>query len=138
MYIGCINCVCFMKKLKNHYNTSHPCLRQSFGWQLLRFIFYFCLFTFHLSSQWVQQTVPVNKPITGIEFVDSLKGWACTSRGTPADTGYILYTSNGGTNWLVQLPVYNFEFFDMDIINSLTGYASGYDYNIGLDKLFKT
>jgi len=74
-------------------------------------------------SQWVQQTLPVNKPITGIEFVDTLKGWACTSHGS--DSGYILYTTNGGTNWLTQFSVLNQDFIDIDMVNSLTGYVSG-------------
>ncbi len=92
----------------------------------------------HCYSQWIQQTVPVSKPITGIKFIDSLKGWACTSYGTPADTAYILYTSNGGTNWLVQLAAYNINFTDINILNSQTGYVSGADNNIGLYKLFST
>ena len=46
------------------------------------FLFAFCLFDFAQSmllpfhpllSQWVQQTIPVNKPITGIEFTEQLK-----------------------------------------------------------------
>jgi len=64
--------------------------------KLLLLITLFTLNTHHSNSQWIQQTVPVSKPITGIKFIDSLKGWACTNRGTPADTGYILYSSNGG------------------------------------------
>jgi photosystem II stability/assembly factor-like uncharacterized protein len=89
-------------------------------------------------SQWVQQTIPVSKPITGIEFTDTLHGWACTSRGTPADTGYILYTSNGGNNWFVQLSTFGIGFTDIDMLNSLTGYAAGNDLNISLYRLFST
>jgi len=106
--------------------------------KLLLLITIFTLNTHQSNSQWIQQTVPVSKPITGIKFIDSLKGWACTNRGTPADTGYILYTSNGGTNWLVQLAAYNINFTDINILNSLTGYVSGADNNIGLYKLFST
>jgi Secretion system C-terminal sorting domain len=91
-----------------------------------------------VQTQWVQQTLPVNKPITGIKFVDSLKGWACTSTGTPADTGYILSTTNSGTNWFVQLSAYNLNYTDINMLNSLTGYVSGADNNILLYKLFKT
>src|SRR4030095_1355448 len=127
MYIGCINCVCFMKKLKNHYNTSHSCLCQGFGWQLLRFIFYFCLFTFHLSSQWLQQTVPMNEPIQGIDFVDMSNGWAVAAnlgQDMVSTGGYILNTTNGGANWLIQLNV-PVGFTDVDMVNTLTGYVSG-------------
>jgi Secretion system C-terminal sorting domain/Photosynthesis system II assembly factor YCF48 len=89
-----------------------------------------------VQTQWVQQTLPVNKPITGIKFVDSLKGWACTSRGTPADTGYILFTSNSGTNWLVRLAAYGISFTDLDVVNSNYIYASGNDLNISLYRMF--
>jgi Photosynthesis system II assembly factor YCF48/Secretion system C-terminal sorting domain len=91
-----------------------------------------------LYSQWVQQTLPVNKPITGIKFVDSLKGWACTSYGSQQDSAFILYTTNSGTNWLVQLRVYNSSFYDLDMINTLTGYVAGHDYTIARGKLFST
>ncbi|MEO8513566.1 MAG: hypothetical protein ABI543_08405, partial [Ignavibacteria bacterium] len=50
-------------------------------------------------AQWVKQTLPVNKPISGIKFIDSLKGWACTSISIVNDTSYIINTTNGGSNW---------------------------------------
>jgi Secretion system C-terminal sorting domain len=71
-----------------------------------------------LYSQWVQQTIPVNEPISGIEFVDTLRGWACTGQGS------IIHTSNSGTNWQIQLSV-PVGFTDIDMLNSLTGYAGG-------------
>jgi len=106
--------------------------------KILFFFFAFCIFTFALKSQWVQQSLPVSKPVTGIKFIDSLKGWACTNRGTPADTGYILYTSNGGINWMVQFKRYNFAFSDIVILNGQTGYAGGFLTGPGLPGLFKT
>jgi photosystem II stability/assembly factor-like uncharacterized protein len=98
----------------------------------------FCLFTLPLQTQWVQQTLPVNKPITGIKFVDSLKGWACTGYGSQNDSSYILYTTNAGTSWLVQLSVYNIFFTDLNILSTALGFACGYDNNISLSKLFIT
>ena len=46
--------------------------------------------------------MPVNKPISGIKFIDSLKGWACTSITTLGDTSFIINTTNGGVNWNIQ------------------------------------
>ncbi|MBX7041644.1 MAG: hypothetical protein K1X85_01975 [Ignavibacteria bacterium] len=54
-------------------------------------------------SQWYQQSIPVSNPIVGLEFVDSLRGWAATS--SYQDTSYILYTTNGGNNWNIQLKI---------------------------------
>ena len=42
---------------------------------------------------WFYQNVPPNCYISGINFKDSLTGWAI------ADSGNILKTTNGGTNW---------------------------------------
>ena len=89
-------------------------------------------------SQWVQQTLPVNKPITGIEFVDTLHGWACTSYGSQQDTAYILCTTNGGVNWVVQLSIYNLSFMDIEMLNSLTGYAAGPEFSTALVRLYAT
>ena len=103
-------------------------------------LFAFCLFDFAQSmllpsafvhSQWVQQTVPVSKPITGIKFIDSLKGWACTDYGTQHDTCYIIYTSNGGTNWVIQNSQYNTIFQSMNMIDASTGYVGGYAFSPG-------
>ncbi|MEO8210998.1 MAG: hypothetical protein ABI840_10585, partial [bacterium] len=59
-------------------------------------LIHFSIFTFDLHSQWTLQPVPVNKAITGLEFVNSMKGWACTNGGNQHDTAYILNTTNGG------------------------------------------
>ena len=118
------------------------------------FLFAFCLFDFaqsmllpflpvpqaghFLYSQWVQQTIPVNKPITGIEFTDSLKGWACTGANSSNDTGFILNTTNGGTNWLIQSQYTSVGFADIDMLNAQTGYAGGFLFGTGISKVYKT
>lgn len=94
------------------------------------------LLTVNCYSQWVQQTVPVSKPIQGIKFIDSLKGWACSGTTTPPDTAFILHTTNGGTNWFTQFSIYPFQFTSLSIVNNLVGYAGG--DSIGRPKLFKT
>jgi photosystem II stability/assembly factor-like uncharacterized protein len=77
------------------------------------------------NSQWQLQIIPVNKPVTGLEFVDSLKGWAVTSWGSEQDSCYILHTINGGTDWLVQHRMSGNSWDCIDMLNSLTGYIGG-------------
>ncbi|MBK7253812.1 MAG: T9SS type A sorting domain-containing protein [Ignavibacteria bacterium] len=88
-----------------------------------------------LYSQWIQQSVPVDKPISGIEFVNANTGWAVTERFTNMDTSYILYTSNGGTNWNIQY-FGNFRLYCLNVINENIVYAGG--TGGGTAKLFKS
>ncbi|MBK6771008.1 MAG: hypothetical protein IPG78_02460 [Ignavibacteria bacterium] len=80
-----------------------------------------------LYSQWYQQSYPVSNTITGIEFVDSLKGWASTSSNL--DTSYILHTTNGGTNWIIQYRMTGADFEVLDAVDSSVIYVGGYRYS---------
>jgi photosystem II stability/assembly factor-like uncharacterized protein len=94
-----------------------------------------CLLPFALQSQWVKQTIPVNKPISGIKFIDSLKGWACTNWTPTFDSSYILNTTNGGLNWNIQFRgAVSLQAIAM--IDANTGYCGG--GNGGGGKLYKT
>jgi photosystem II stability/assembly factor-like uncharacterized protein len=55
------------------------------------------------SPGWFIQPLPVNDAYNDLFFIDSLHGWM-VSTGYPgtSDTGYIIHTSNGGYNWVVQ------------------------------------
>lgn len=77
-------------------------------------------------SQWYRQTLPVNKPIAGIKFVDTLRGWAITYNFTETnqDTSYILHTTNSGNNWFIQLMKIPFDFDALFMVDSLVGYVS--------------
>ena len=79
----------------------------------------------NLFSQWYKQTIPVSKPIVGIEFTDSLRGWACTSYGTQQDRSYVLRTTNGGNNWVVNYDSAQYNFYAMDVVNDSTVYIVG-------------
>ena len=81
----------------------------------------------NLYSQWYQQSYPVSNTITGIEFVDSLKGWASTSSNL--DTSYILHTTNGGTNWIIQHRMTGADFEVLDAVDSSVIYVGGYRYS---------
>ena len=89
----------------------------------------FTLLTQHtLHSQWIPQSIPVNKPIIGIDFADENTGWAITENTSLTDTAYILNTTNGGTNWNVQYGG-NVALNSMDAININICYAGGSDIN---------
>jgi photosystem II stability/assembly factor-like uncharacterized protein len=103
--------------------------------KLLLLITLFTLLTQHTQSQWVQQTVPVSKPIQGIKFIDSLTGWACTGNTGSPNEGYVLHTTNGGTNWFIQLTNPSTSFNAIAVINANVIYAGGSDGN---GRLFKS
>lgn len=72
---------------------------------LFELIILFLSTTFESDSPpgWYQQVLPVNKIINDIFFIDTSNGWAVTTGGTSStDTAYILNTTNGGNNWLIQ------------------------------------
>ncbi len=104
---------------------------------LLKLFFAFCLLPFHLHTQWVQQTVPVSKPITGIKFIDANTGWACTSIGMGGQNyAYILHTTNGGTNWFIQDSSFNSDYNALSVVDANIVYAGG--DSVGFGKLAKT
>jgi photosystem II stability/assembly factor-like uncharacterized protein len=106
--------------------------------KLLLLITLFTLFTHHSFTQWVQQTVPVTMPIIGIKFIDTSKGWACTGTFNVLDTGFIMNTTNGGTNWNIQLRYPAMKFTDIEFINQNTGYIAGNQNDSARTKLFTT
>ena len=74
---------------------------------------------------WYQQTLPVNDFVNDIFFLDSLNGWVVTKgRTNPNDTGYILKTNNGGSNWQIQFnkPV---DLKVVFMVDTLIGYVGG-------------
>ena len=106
--------------------------------KLLLLITLFTLYTHHSNSQWTKQTIPVTKPIVGIEFKDSLKGWAVTSSGSQFDVSYVINTTDGGTNWLLQYTGTGYEFDAFDMVDLNTGYIIGGQFSGGFPRLFKT
>ena len=87
----------------------------------------YSLLTVNCYSQWVQQSVPTNKPIVGIKFIDTLKGWAIATN-TTYDSSNILHTTNGGVNWIVQYTTTNQgEYNAICVIDSNIIYAGGFD-----------
>ena len=97
--------------------------------KLIFFLIVNCsLLTVNCYSQWYKQQIPVNKPVTGIKFIDTLNGWASTGDFFDTsfqNTGCILHTTNGGANWSIQLGKSRFAFSTMTMVNNMTGYAFG-------------
>ena len=88
----------------------------------LELIFLFLATTFSSNpppAGWYQQTLPVNDFINDIFFLDSLNGWVVTK-----NNGYVLYTSNGGNNWSVQLDSAG-DLQAVQFLDNLTGYVLG-------------
>ncbi len=87
-------------------------------------------------SGWFQQTLPVTEIVRDIFFLDSLTGWVVSSNQTfPAnDTGYIMKTTNGGNNWVVQLDSM-FNYYAVQFLDLSNGYAAG---GTGRAKFLKT
>ncbi|HRF66648.1 MAG TPA: T9SS type A sorting domain-containing protein [Ignavibacteria bacterium] len=106
--------------------------------KLLLILFTISLFHTSLLAQWVQQTVPISKPITGIKFIDANTGWACTDNTGSPNRAYIIYTSNSGTNWIIQDSVNNATYGAISVINNNTVYCGGYDFSSNSANLKKT
>jgi photosystem II stability/assembly factor-like uncharacterized protein len=89
-------------------------------------------------SQWVQQSVPVTKPILAIKFIDTLNGWASTGTFNVQDTGYILHTTNGGINWFIQLSLNSIAIPSLAVINQNLIYAAANHNDSAVTKLYKS
>src|ERR1035437_9855532 len=96
-----------------------------------RIISFFLLLPGIMFPQWTSQPVPA-----GIQFLSSIsfvnfKGVAGAQRDSVI-TGDIIYTSNGGTNWLVStVPANTGMVNTVQLINEQVGYASGTIPGIG-------
>ncbi len=107
---------------------------------LFELIILFLATTFESDSPpgWFQQTIPVNKIINDIFFTDSSNGWAVTTGGSSStDTAFILNTTNGGTNWLIQKT--GIELLDaVQFLDNNTGYAAGKLFTTIFLAIYKT
>jgi photosystem II stability/assembly factor-like uncharacterized protein len=77
----------------------------------------------NIFSQWIPQSVPINKSIEEIKFVDEYTGWAVTTSAPEYDTAYILHTTNGGNTWDVQFIGDDLLFYSLEAIDSDVAYV---------------
>ncbi len=84
---------------------------------------------------WYELMLPINDQVNDIYFTDSLNGWIVTKGdNSPPDTGYILHTSDGGSNWEVQFSHVG-DFAAIQFLDNNTGYAYGF---VGFTRFYKT
>ncbi|MGA2668916.1 MAG: hypothetical protein ABSF32_08360, partial [Ignavibacteria bacterium] len=84
---------------------------------------------------WYQQFMPNigGRNITDIFFLDSLTGWAVTNATNQSnDTTYVLKTTNGGDNWIIQYRKIQtgggfYGLSKVYFLNQSTGYICGVD-----------
>ncbi len=77
-------------------------------------------------SGWQLQFMPNlnNRPLSDVQFIDSLLGYGITGDHTGGDTNYVIKTTNGGDNWFIINSVY-IDLSKLKFINSYTGFVCG-------------
>ena len=106
--------------------------------KLSSFAFYISILLFIIAfnfahnppSGWYQQFLPNigGRQISDIFFLDSLTGWAVTPyRQQQDDTAFVLKTTNGGDNWVIQNSrTANYVGFErIYFLNNNTGFVCG-------------
>lgn len=84
---------------------------------------FFFIFLFTLASSsvsqvyWLRQNSPVSVWLYRCSFPDTLNGWAC------GDSGTIIRTSDGGSNWVIQPTGFDYFVEDINFINKRLGWA---------------
>ena len=68
---------------------------------------------------WITLSVPTQRSLTRMQFLDSLAGWVSGAVGT------IIMTSNGGSSWEVQNTNTNIDILDISMISHRSGWALG-------------
>jgi photosystem II stability/assembly factor-like uncharacterized protein len=99
----------------------------------LAILFFFIGFQFSdtMLNGWYQQFMPniEGRSITDVFFLDSLTGWSVTNATNQnPDTTYVLKTTNGGDNWVIQYRKLQTGggfsgYFRVYFLNQNTGYA---------------
>ena len=85
-------------------------------------LFAFQIFQVNLYSQgsWESVESPTNQFLTSVYFVDSLYGWAV------GDSGTIIHTTNGGSDWSFQNSKTENKIVDVFFLNRELGWASSW------------
>ena len=78
-------------------------------------------------KSWIDQSTDIMSRLFGIDFIDSLNGWAVAGGGTIYDYGMILHTNDGGKSWNIQKNNSGLELYNVQFINKDDGWAYGFD-----------
>jgi len=86
-------------------------------------VLFFQLVQINIYSQgtWERIESPTDQNLQSVYFVDSLYGWAV------GDSGTIIHTSNGGTDWEIQDGKNNNKIVDVFFLNRNLGWASSWN-----------
>ena len=86
-------------------------------------LYLFVAVTAHLNAQgsWEKIDSPTNQFLKSVYFADSLYGWVV------GDSGTIIHTSNGGTDWNFQDSNTKNEIVDVFFLNRDLGWASAWN-----------
>lgn len=89
----------------------------------LSILIYIILFSASLHAQnfWLNSYSPTSINIKKASFIDTLTGWAC------GDSGLIIHTTNGGTNWVRQNSSSKAFLHDIFFLNKRLGWALGWN-----------
>ena len=90
---------------------------------IIKYFFLSILFSFQLSSQWIQQNSGTSQRLQTIFFLNSNEGWVAGSDGT------ILKTVDGGINWVSKSVSTLDDIHSIFFIDSLNGWAAFYEYD---------
>lgn len=74
--------------------------------------------TGYSQQYWLKQVSPTQKRLNDVHFLDSLTGWAA------GDSGIIIHTTNGGTNWSIQTSGINDYISSIYFTDVNTGWAT--------------
>ncbi|HLT24010.1 MAG TPA: T9SS type A sorting domain-containing protein [Ignavibacteria bacterium] len=96
------------------------------------FILKILLFPIGIFAQgsWIELSSPTNALLKKCIFTDTLNGWAI------GDSGIIIHTSNGGTDWNIQSSEPDHFLRDIHFVNSTTGWATAWFSNFNPGTLF--
>jgi len=87
----------------------------------------------HSQEYWIHKPSPVQSNLTNIIFADTLFGWAS------GDSGKIIHTTNGGSNWVLQNSgITDYGIDDIFFLNRNLGWGLANDFLFFGTKMLKT
>jgi len=127
--------------MENEINTDSKSSKSKTPDKIINFLFYVSIILFFIAFNfndtppfgWYQQFLPNlnGRSVTDIFFLDSLTGWSVTNATNQInDTAYVLKTTNGGDNWVIQYRKIqtgggSSGYVRVYFLNQTTGFACG-------------
>jgi len=96
-------------------------MNRKINYLLIIFSIYLSQINLYSQGTWESVESPTNQFLRSVHFVDSLYGWAA------GDSGTIIHTTNGGTDWLLQDSKTDHKIVDIYFLNRNLGWASSWN-----------